>query len=80
MAGKYFRSEPKEIMRYSVNRSYLYEEAVLVRIASAGDLDASNQLILRYQNMAYNHTYTLLGDRLGRKMPHRMVASKYFKV
>jgi RNA polymerase sigma-70 factor, ECF subfamily len=31
-------------------------------MASNGDLDAFNQLVLSYQNMAYNHAYALLGD------------------
>ena len=34
----------------------------LVREASEGSLEAFNQLILRYQNIAYHHAYALLGD------------------
>jgi RNA polymerase sigma-70 factor (ECF subfamily) len=34
----------------------------LVRMASRGDLDAFNQLVLRYQNLAYRHANALLGD------------------
>ncbi|HMD81876.1 MAG TPA: sigma-70 family RNA polymerase sigma factor, partial [Anaerolineales bacterium] len=46
----------------SKNRSdEFYEEALLTGAAN-GDLDAFNQLVLRYQNMAYNHAYALLGD------------------
>lgn len=30
--------------------------------AARGDLDAFNQLVLSYQDMAYNHAYGLLGD------------------
>lgn len=38
------------------------DEALLVRQAASGDLDAFNQLVLAYQNTAYNHAYALLGD------------------
>lgn len=37
-------------------------EETLVRRAAQGDLDAFNQLVLQYQDMLYNHTYSLLGD------------------
>ena len=40
-----------------------YDEGILVKKAAKGDLDAFNQLVLRYQNMAYSHAYALLGDR-----------------
>ena len=40
-----------------------YDEEILVKKAANGDLEAFNQLVLRYQNLAYNHAYTLLGDR-----------------
>ncbi|HMB23778.1 MAG TPA: sigma-70 family RNA polymerase sigma factor [Anaerolineales bacterium] len=30
--------------------------------ASRGDLNAFNQLVLKYQDMVYNHAYALLGD------------------
>jgi RNA polymerase sigma-70 factor, ECF subfamily len=40
-----------------------YDEEILVQKAANGDLDAFNQLVLRYQNLAYSHAYTLLGDR-----------------
>ena len=46
----------------SMSRSIPYNEEALVRMASNGDLDAFNQLVLRYQNMAYNHAYALLGN------------------
>lgn len=42
--------------------SIQYNEETLVRMASNGDLDAFNQLVLHYQNLAYNHAYALLGD------------------
>jgi len=38
------------------------DEVLLVRQAAGGDLDAFNQLVLAYQNTAYNHAYALLGD------------------
>ena len=38
------------------------DDALLVRQAASGDLDAFNQLVLAYQNMAYNNAYALLGD------------------
>jgi RNA polymerase sigma-70 factor (ECF subfamily) len=37
-------------------------EAALVRKASKGSLEAFNQLVLRYQNIAYHHAYALIGD------------------
>jgi RNA polymerase sigma-70 factor (ECF subfamily) len=44
------------------NISFQSDEGELVNMASNGDLDAFNQLVLAYQNMAYNLAYTLLGD------------------
>jgi RNA polymerase sigma-70 factor, ECF subfamily len=44
------------------NISFQSDEGELVGMASNGDLDAFNQLVLSYQNMAYNHAYALLGD------------------
>jgi len=46
----------------STTQSAQYDEGSLVRLASSGDLDAFNQLVLANQNMAYNHAYALLGD------------------
>jgi RNA polymerase sigma-70 factor, ECF subfamily len=43
-------------------QSYLYSEENLVKRASNGDLDAFNELVLTYQNVAYYHAYTLLRD------------------
>ncbi|HLF73121.1 MAG TPA: sigma-70 family RNA polymerase sigma factor [Anaerolineales bacterium] len=37
-------------------------EALLVRSASEGDLEAFNRLVLKYQDLAYHHAYALLGD------------------
>jgi RNA polymerase sigma-70 factor (ECF subfamily) len=44
------------------SKNRLYEDEELVRSASAGDLDAFNQLVLWYQGLAYNHAQALLGD------------------
>ena len=46
----------------SKNRPSEYDEEALINSASAGDLDAFNQLVLKYQNTAYSHAYALLGD------------------
>ena len=46
----------------STNPSTQSHEENLVRMASNGDLDAFNQLVLIYQDTAYNHAYALLGD------------------
>lgn len=39
-----------------------YNEEDLVRKASKGDLDAFNQLVVQYQDLAFRHSYALLGD------------------
>jgi RNA polymerase sigma-70 factor (ECF subfamily) len=46
----------------SKEQSYQYEEATLVGMAAKGNLDAFNQLVLIYQNIAYNHARALLSD------------------
>jgi RNA polymerase sigma-70 factor (ECF subfamily) len=38
-------------------------EEVLIKKASSGSLEAFNQLVLIYQNLAHNHAFSLLGDR-----------------
>jgi RNA polymerase sigma-70 factor (ECF subfamily) len=38
------------------------DEAMLVTAASKGDLESFNQLVLSYQDMAYNHAYAMLAD------------------
>ena len=38
------------------------DEQALVALAANGDLDAFNQLVLTYQNMAYHHAFAMLGD------------------
>lgn len=40
----------------------LPNDETLILAASKGDLEAFNQLILNYQNLAYNHAYSLMGD------------------
>jgi len=39
-----------------------YDEQALIAAAQAGDLPAFNQLILRYQGLAYNVAYRILDD------------------
>ena len=38
------------------------DEETLVAAASNGDLDAFNQLILNFQDLAYRHAYSILGE------------------
>jgi RNA polymerase sigma-70 factor, ECF subfamily len=49
-------------MLRSMSRSYSRDDSDLVGLASTGDLEAFNQLVLQHQNVAYNHAYVLLGD------------------
>jgi RNA polymerase sigma-70 factor, ECF subfamily len=44
------------------SQSGQYDEETCTKTASNDDLDAFNELVLRYQNMAYHHAYALLGD------------------
>jgi RNA polymerase sigma-70 factor (ECF subfamily) len=44
------------------DRPQQLQEEELVRMASQGDLEAFNQLVLVYQNLAYSLAYSLLGD------------------
>jgi RNA polymerase sigma-70 factor, ECF subfamily len=46
----------------TAQQSYPYSEENLVKMASNGDLDAFNQLVLVYQDLAYYHAYALLRD------------------
>jgi RNA polymerase sigma-70 factor (ECF subfamily) len=43
-------------------RSSQLDEETLVRQAVSGNLEAFNQLVLKYQAMTYNHARALLGD------------------
>jgi RNA polymerase sigma-70 factor (ECF subfamily) len=43
-------------------QSRAFDEEQLVGMAIQGDLDAFNQLVLHYQDLAYSHAYALLGD------------------
>jgi RNA polymerase sigma-70 factor, ECF subfamily len=47
----------------SISQSQLLHEETLVQQAVNGDLEAFNQLVLAYQNLAYHHAFALLGDR-----------------
>ncbi|PKO15087.1 MAG: RNA polymerase subunit sigma-24 [Chloroflexi bacterium HGW-Chloroflexi-10] len=42
--------------------SNLYETQLIFE-ATKGDLDAFNILVLKYQNLIYNHAYVMMGDR-----------------
>jgi RNA polymerase sigma-70 factor, ECF subfamily len=42
--------------------SYGYDEQAILLQASTGDLEAYNQLVKRYEDLAYRHAYTLVGD------------------
>jgi RNA polymerase sigma-70 factor (ECF subfamily) len=46
----------------SASPTIRFDEEQLVRQAASGDMEAFNQLVLAYQNLAYNHAYALLGD------------------
>ncbi len=39
------------------------DEALMIRYATQGDLDAFNRLVVEYQDMAYHVAYRLMGDR-----------------
>lgn len=43
-------------------QSIVIDDTQLTTRAMQGDLDAFNQLVLQYQNLAYNYAYSLLGD------------------
>ena len=43
-------------------RSTTFDEERLARMATQGDLEAFNQLVLHYQDLAYSHAHSLLGD------------------
>ena len=44
------------------NQTHLYNEDELIGLASNGNLEAFNELVLLYQNLAFNHAYSLMGD------------------
>lgn len=46
----------------AAKQSYPYTEETLVNMASKGNLDAFNQLVLMYHDLAYNHAYGFLQD------------------
>jgi RNA polymerase sigma-70 factor, ECF subfamily len=45
-----------------VDPSVVINEELLVANASQGDLQAFNELVLLYQNLAFHHAYAMLGD------------------
>ena len=49
-------------MLTSTFQSEIEAERILTAQAAVGDLEAFNQLVLMYQNLAYNHAYALLED------------------
>jgi RNA polymerase sigma-70 factor, ECF subfamily len=63
LAASRFRSGREEIVMNFASRPNQYNEEILLPMASKGDLDAFNQLVLNYQSLAYSHAYALLGDR-----------------
>ena len=46
----------------SIEQQISNSEEILVQQAKDGNLEAFNQLVLSYQNLAYNHACALLGD------------------
>jgi RNA polymerase sigma-70 factor (ECF subfamily) len=49
-------------MAEGLSPAILMDESRLIAAAQNGDLPAFNQLVLRYQNLAYNVAYRILGD------------------
>jgi len=52
----------EEIVMNTPKSSNPFDEAALLQLASSGDLEAFNQIVLHYQDRAYRHAYALLGD------------------
>jgi RNA polymerase sigma-70 factor (ECF subfamily) len=46
----------------TLKQSTPFDEETLIHHAMKGDLESFNQLVLHYQDMAYNHAYALLGN------------------
>ncbi len=44
------------------NQLHSEDKETLTRLAATGDLEAFNELVLTYQDLAYHHAYALLGD------------------
>lgn len=63
LAASCSRGGREETVMNLTSRPNQYNEEVLLQMASKGDLDAFNQLVSHYQNLAYSHAYALLGDR-----------------
>ena len=61
------------------NQAALDSEGYLVRLAANGDLEAFNQLVLRYQDIAYHLACAILGETdLQRRTLPRTASSKPF--
>jgi len=45
-----------------LKHSYQNEDETVIKAAANGHLEAFNQLVLKYQDMAYNHALALLND------------------
>jgi RNA polymerase sigma-70 factor, ECF subfamily len=54
--------EFEESRMNTLKQSTPFDEETLIHQAMEGDLESFNQLVLRYQDMAYNHAYALLGN------------------
>ena len=52
-------------MSLSTNPTAPADEQIIIERATAGDLDAFNQLVLRYQSTAYNVAYRMLRNEDG---------------
>jgi RNA polymerase sigma-70 factor, ECF subfamily len=46
----------------TIAQSIQFDEETLILRAANGDLDAFNELVLKYQDMTYNHANSLTGD------------------
>jgi RNA polymerase sigma-70 factor, ECF subfamily len=60
--GNRFSSKQGKTAMNSKQPTYQYDEMALIGMAARGNLDAFNQLVFVYQELAYNHAYALLGD------------------
>jgi len=60
-SGSRCRSFDKDKVMIVTDESVL-QETMLIQRAVKGDLDAFNQLVLKYQHMAYRRAYNLLGE------------------
>ena len=61
-SGNFFANTREVDMLNIASPTVPSAEETLIQNASKGDLDAFNQLVLMYENIAYNHARALLGD------------------